>query len=250
MLVVTVGFIIEEAGGTGGWVAFYFVGAVLILLYLQYIVRPRLMDLSHSSWWVLAIAVPVVILPWSNSLTPALVILFGSVWLMLTLVMWTILLFRGDQSAHQANASGASKIATIGTGLLAAPIILVGGMLASFSFVETAGICFPEQTAKAWGCSYSGTGAKAAEADAVQYAIDYFMSDNAISEVPPSTSGEGGEKINDTGGQFHATLGLQPYIREFPPTYCYRWLSDGLITFQYDVDDDGNCSSDTDQLFP
>ncbi len=148
----------------------------------------------------------------------------------------------------KSRTSGASKMATIGTGLLAAPLILVGGLLASVSFAMAATICFPEETGKAWGCSYSWGGAEEAEADTVQTAIDAFMTDNALREVTPSTSGAGGEKINLRGTQFHATLSLELYIRD-TPTYCYQWQRNGTIS-QYDVDDDGNCAGDADQLFP
>lgn len=89
-----------------------------------------------------------------------------------------------------------------------------------------------------------------AERDFLQASIDTFMLDNHLAEVTPSTSGAGGEKINGTGSQFHATLNLQPYMRDAPSTYCYRWQSDGLVIFQYDVNADGNCTADGDQLFP
>ena len=89
-----------------------------------------------------------------------------------------------------------------------------------------------------------------AELAAVQAAIDVMMADNHLVEVTPSTSGEGGEKINDIGGQFHATSDLQPYIRYLPSFYCYRWQSDGLIIFQYDVNAEAKCVIDGDQLFP
>ena len=62
--------------------------------------------------------------------------------------------------------------------------------------------------------------------------------------------GAGGEKINGPGIQFHATLELQLYIRDLPSAYCYRWQRNGAIIFQYDVNADGNCAIDSDQLFP
>ena len=90
----------------------------------------------------------------------------------------------------------------------------------------------------------------AAELDAVQAAIDVFMADNDLVEVTPSTSDAGGEKINGTGSQFHATLDLQLYMREPASQFCYRWQRDGLIIFQYGVNADGNCAIDANQLFP
>ena len=88
------------------------------------------------------------------------------------------------------------------------------------------------------------------ERDAVQAAIDTFMTVNVLFEVTPSTSGVGGEKINGTGTQFHATLELQSYIRYLPSTYCYRWQRYGAIIFQYDANADGNCAIHSKQLFP
>ena len=90
----------------------------------------------------------------------------------------------------------------------------------------------------------------AAELDVVQTTINAFMADNDLVEVTPSTSDAGGEKITGTGGQFHATLDLQPYMREPASLFCYRWQGNGQIIFQYDVTADGNCAIDADRLFP
>ena len=88
------------------------------------------------------------------------------------------------------------------------------------------------------------------ELSTVQTAIDAFMAYNELAEVTSSTSGEGGEKIDGTVGEFHVTLELQPYIRADTTTFCYRWQGEGLIIFQYDLNAEGNCAIDTKQLFP
>ena len=92
--------------------------------------------------------------------------------------------------------------------------------------------------------------AQLAELAAIQTSIQAMMVDNDLSSVRGSTSGLGGEKIRSTGTQFHATLHLQNYIRQLATTYCYTWGTDGRITYQYDVDDNGGCSIDAEQLFP
>ena len=88
--------------------------------------------------------------------------------------------------------------------------------------------------------------AKAAEWNAVQSAIDTFMAETVLTEITPSASGVGGEKINGTGTQFHAPLELNLYLRDLPSTYCYRWRSSGLIIAQYSVNSEGNCVIDAD----
>ena len=87
---------------------------------------------------------------------------------------------------------------------------------------------------------------EAAELDTIQAAIDTFMTDNALTEITPSTSGAGGEKINLMGAQFHPTLNLELYLRD-TPTLCYQWASNGGIISQYDVNADGNCAIDTEK---
>jgi len=89
-----------------------------------------------------------------------------------------------------------------------------------------------------------------AERDTVQTVIQVLMVDNDLLEVTPSTSGAGGEKIRSTGTQFHPTLDLQAYWEPSATQFCYRWNTDGQITFQYDYDDAGNCAADTDQHYP
>ena len=81
-------------------------------------------------------------------------------------------------------------------------------------------------------------------------AISTMMVDKDLSQVRASTSGYGGEKIRNTGTQFHPTLNLQPYLDPSATHYCYRWEAGGRITFQYNVNADGNCAIDADQLFP
>ena len=93
------------------------------------------------------------------------------------------------------------------------------------------------------------------ENETIQTAINAFMADNALAKVTPSTSGGGGEKIRSTGTQFHPTINLSDYWSVYldykdqgSTGYCYKWDTDGRITFQYDIDDNGNCSSF--QLYP
>ena len=88
------------------------------------------------------------------------------------------------------------------------------------------------------------------EPAAIQAAIDVFMVDNDLDTVTPSTSGAGGEKIRSTGTQFHDTFILRDYMDQPVTRYCYRWGTDGRITHGYDVDANGNCAIDADQLFP
>ena len=232
-LLVVVGLVLVATGVSGDWI-WLLLGSVLFLLYLRYIVRPRLKDMSHSRWWALAILMPLIILPWWALLTPGFVISVCILWMMLTL-----LFFPGSQSLRQRNTKGVPKkvtvpifIAAVLLGLVTLPLIVIcpGGLFCSD-----------------WD---TGEGAKAAELAVVQAAIDVMMADNALVEVTPSASGAGGEKINGMGAQFHATLELQLYIRDLPSFYCYRWQSDGLIIFQYDVNAEAKCAINGDQLFP
>ena len=124
-------------------------------------------------------------------------------------------------------------------GLLFWTLILFA--IVSFSVLLTPLVVCFASVAGSFHCPERGVSAKATEKVVVQAAIDAFMTDNALTEVPPSTSGAGGEKINLRGTQFHATLSLELYIRD-TPTYCYHWQRYGMIS-QYDVDDDGNCSA-------
>lgn len=231
--IVVFGIIFLAVGGLGDWTGLL-VGLAFFFLYLQYIIRPRLKDMSHSSWWVLAILIPLIILPWSPLLTPEFVIYVCIAWMILTL-----LFFPGNQSVGQGIRGLPIKVTVL--------IFIAVVFLAMFMFPLIM-LCPGGLFCSGW--ETGDRGAKAAEREVVQTAIDVFMVDNNLVEVTPSTSGAGGEKISDTGGQFHATLDLQPYIRDFPSTYCYRWQSNGRVMLQYDVNADGNCAIDTDQLFP
>ena len=87
-----------------------------------------------------------------------------------------------------------------------------------------------------------------AERENVQTAIQSLMVDNNFVEVTPSTSGASGEKITSTSTQFHPTIDLQAYWNPSTTQFCYRWNTNGRITFQYDYDDAGSCTSF--QLYP
>ena len=137
------------------------------------------------------------------------------------------------------------KIVTRLKGPIVWTLIIAVGLVAAYPLK----ICFVS-VAGALHCPDLREKPMEAELAAVQAAIDVMMADNHLVDVTSSTSGEGGEKINDTPSQFHATSDLQPYIRYLPSTYCYRWQGDGHITYQYDVNAEGNCSIDGDQLFP
>ena len=131
------------------------------------------------------------------------------------------------------------KIVTQRKGCLVSTLIVLAlGVLAVY--LTSIVISFPD----------SRVAATAAELESFQWAIQEFMVDNDLAEVTPSTSDAGGEIIRGTGSQFHATLDLQPYMRDAASYYCYRWHSDGEIIFQYDVNADGNCAIDADQLYP
>ena len=90
--------------------------------------------------------------------------------------------------------------------------------------------------------------ARDAEREYVQTAIQVLMVDNDLSKVTPSTSGVGGEKIVITSTQFHPAINLSDYMEQDSTLFCYRWDADSRITFQYDIDDNGNCTSL--QLYP
>ena len=100
--------------------------------------------------------------------------------------------------------------------------------------------------------SFAGSGeaaAQAGEVETVQTAIQTLMVDNALSAVTASTALPGnGEKIISTGTQFDPTVSLQAYMDQPSSQYCYQWGADGRVTFQYDVDSAGACT--TTQLFP
>ncbi len=100
--------------------------------------------------------------------------------------------------------------------------------------------------------SFAGSGEQAAQAGEVetaQTAIQSLMVDNDLFVVTASTSGVGGEKINSTGTQFNATINIQPYMDQPATQYCYRWGTDGRITFQYDLVA-GACGAAGVQLYP
>jgi len=100
--------------------------------------------------------------------------------------------------------------------------------------------------------SFAGSGEEAAQAgevETVQTAIQSLMVDNDLSSVTASVSGAGGEKINNTGTQFDATVTLLAYMDQPSSQYCYRWGADGRITFQYDLVA-GVCALTGTQLFP
>ncbi len=63
--------------------------------------------------------------------------------------------------------------------------------------------------------SFAGSGETAAqvgEVETAQTAIQSLMVDNDLSALTASTAGVGGEKINNTGTQFNATITLQAYM--------------------------------------
>ena len=103
-----------------------------------------------------------------------------------------------------------------------------------------------------WGCSNEkgAEGAVAAEREYMQTAMNAMMADNDLTQVRASTSGYGGEKIDAINTQFHDTISLRDYMNQAASQFYYRWDADGQITFQYDVNADGNCAIDAEQLFP
>lgn len=100
--------------------------------------------------------------------------------------------------------------------------------------------------------SFAGSGEDAAqkgEVETVQTAIQSLMVDNDLSSITASTAGVGGEKINSTGTQFHASITMQAYMDQAATQYCYRWGTDGRVTFQYNLVS-GSCGAAGVQLFP
>jgi len=99
--------------------------------------------------------------------------------------------------------------------------------------------------------SFAGSGERAAqvgEVETVQTAIQSLMVDNDLSTVNASTSPTVGEKINNTGTQFNATISLLAYMDQTSTQFCYTWATTGRITLQFDVDSAGACT--TTQLYP
>ncbi len=102
--------------------------------------------------------------------------------------------------------------------------------------------------------SFAGSGEDAAqkgEVETVQTAIQSLMVDNDLSSVSASASGAGGEKINSTGTQFHASITMAAYMDQAATQYCYRWDTSGRITFQYALSKKkGICAGSGAQLYP
>ena len=72
-------------------------------------------------------------------------------------------------------------------------------------------------------------GAKAAEANTVQAAVDTMMAEQNWLTVKAST---GTAKIDATS-DFHTDTGVQnltAYLREASTVYCYTWATDGRVT--------------------
>ena len=100
--------------------------------------------------------------------------------------------------------------------------------------------------------SFAGSGEDAAqkgEVETVQTAIQSLMVDNDLSSITASTSGVGGEKINSTGTQLHASITMRAYMDQAATQYCYRWGTDGRITFQYNVIAGGGCGAAGEELY-
>jgi len=130
--------------------------------------------------------------------------------------------------------------------------ILVGILASLFIILAAITVVYYLICPGPWGCSNEkgAEGTVAAELDTMQTAVDAMMADNQLTQVRASTSGFGGEKIDATSTQFHQTIILRKYMRRAASQFCYRWDADGRITFQYDVNADGNCAIDAKQLFP
>ncbi len=99
---------------------------------------------------------------------------------------------------------------------------------------------------------FSGSGETAAqvgERETIQTAIQTMMVDNDLTAVTASTSTAGGERVANTGTQFNAAITLLSYMDQAATQYCYRWGTDGRLTFQYDLVS-GACAAAGTQLFP
>ena len=100
--------------------------------------------------------------------------------------------------------------------------------------------------------AFSGSGQEAAqvgERETIQTAIQSMMVGNDLTAVTASTSAAGGEKILNSGTQLHATITMAAYMDQTSTEYCYRWGTDGRLTFQYDLVA-AACAATGTQLFP
>ena len=129
---------------------------------------------------------------------------------------------------------------------MVALMVVVGAFLTTFVSVIAISSCFASD-----GCSNPGAeGPVKAEREMMQTAMNVLMVDNDLTRVRASTSGYGGEKIDATSTQFHDTINLRNYMNQAATQFCYRWDADGQIAFQYEVNTEGNCAIDAEQLFP
>jgi len=229
VFVVVVGLLIAATGGTGGWIGLL-VGLVLFLAYLHYIVRPRLRDMGHSQWWTLTIIVPLLIPVGANLYGPFWALQFLSP--VVILCMIAVLLFiPGSRSATQCSTTGISKIVTIGSGIVATLIILVGGLVTAATFVIVVATCF----VSAWGCGeYGSEGALAAETETVQTAMYAMMADKNITAVTANN-----DKTGSLGVNTWIDLPVGPgaasfdgYLRKNTTIFYYCWDSTGEVYAQ------------------
>ena len=96
--------------------------------------------------------------------------------------------------------------------------------------------------------SFSGSGEDAAqkgERETIQTSIQSLMVDEDLKVVTVSDPAKSttGEIVNSTGTQFNANFNLQKYMDQATSKFCYRWGADSRVTYQYDVDSAGACTT-------
>ena len=229
VFVFVAGFVISATGGAGGWIALLFV-PVLFVPYLQYIVRPRLRDMGHSQWWTLTLLVPLVIPVVGNLYIRLWPIQFLSPVIILCM-MSVLLLLPGNQSAKQDMPNGIRKLVPIGAGLLAASIILVGGLVTAVTFLLAISTCF----VSAWGCDdYGSRGALQAETETVQTAMNAMMADRNITAVSRNDDHIGSMGVNTWSGlpKGPQAAALDGYLKKATTHFYYCWDSQGNVYVQ------------------
>jgi len=225
LFVLVVGFVIGATGGAGGWIGLL-VGLVFFFLYLHYIARARLQDMGRNPWWALTILIPLVILPWWT-FTALLPVTF----LFVLCMVLVLLFFPGNQSANQVSPEGVPKIVTVGAGLLAAPIILAGGLVTAFVFLTAISTCF----VSAWGCEdYGSTAALLAETETIQTAMYAMMADKNITAVSANNDKTGSLGVNTWTGLPNGpdAAALDGYLRKDTTLFYYCWDSKGHVYAQ------------------
>lgn len=168
--------------------------------------------------------IPVVIFSWSE-------ILFYVAVACILCMMLPLLFLPGNQSAGHGSTKGVPKIVTIWAGILAAPIILGGGLVTLFIFFFVFSTCF----LGAGGCSDSGiNGALKAETETVQAAMDVMMVENKLVTVSANDDNTGNLGVNTWTGlpEGPGASSLDGYLHSVNTLFYYCWDSEGNVYAQ------------------